>query len=49
MTNNKLKLTIASVAQAVFDDDAISVTVPGVVGEMQILANHERDPTQNCV
>jgi len=38
---NKLKLTIASVAQAVFEDDANSVTAPGVMGEMQILANHE--------
>jgi len=40
-TQNKLKLTIASVAQAVFEDDANSVMVPGVMGEMQILANHE--------
>jgi F-type H+-transporting ATPase subunit epsilon len=39
--SNYLKLTIASVAQAVFDDEAVSVTVPGVMGEMQLLANHE--------
>ena len=37
---NTLDLTIASVAQTFFDGEAVSVIVPGVLGEMQILANH---------
>ncbi len=36
-----LKLTITSVSQTFFNGEAQAVTVPGVLGEMQILANHE--------
>ncbi len=39
--SKKLKVTIASVGQQLYDDNAISVSVPGSEGEMQILANHE--------
>ncbi len=34
-------LTISSVAETKFDGDAFSVLVPGVEGEMEILAEHE--------
>lgn len=36
-----LKLTISRVDGPVIDEDVISVRVPGVVGEMQLLAHHE--------
>ena len=36
-----LKLTISRVDGPVFDGDVISVSVPGVSGDMQILAQHE--------
>ena len=36
-----LKLTISRVDGPVFDGDVISVYVPGVAGDMQILAGHE--------
>lgn len=36
-----LKLTISKVDTPVFDGEVISVMVPGVDGEMEILANHE--------
>lgn len=36
-----LKLTISRVDGPVFDGDVIAVAVPGVAGEMQLLANHE--------
>lgn len=35
-----LKLTISKVDAPVFDDDVVSVTVPGTEGEMTILADH---------
>ncbi len=34
-------LTISSVSESMFDDEASSVIVPGVDGEMEILAEHE--------
>lgn len=34
-------LTISRVDQPIFDGEAVSVSVPGVNGEMQLLANHE--------
>ena len=36
-----LKLTISRVDGAVFSGDVVSVSVPGVLGDMQILAQHE--------
>ncbi len=36
-----LKLTISRVDGPVFDGDVVSVSVPGVSGDMQILAQHE--------
>jgi F-type H+-transporting ATPase subunit epsilon len=36
-----LQLTISRVDQPVFDGEVIGVSVPGVQGDMQILANHE--------
>lgn len=36
-----LKLTISRVDAPVFDGEVILVHVPGVAGEMEILANHE--------
>ena len=36
-----LNLTITSISQTFFNDEAVSVLVPGVLGQMQILANHE--------
>ncbi len=36
-----LKLTIARVDEALFDGDVVSVSVPGIIGDMEILANHE--------
>ena len=43
MTENKklLKLTIARVDGAVFDGEVISVAVPGMSGDMELLAHHE--------
>lgn len=38
---NKLKLTISKVDAPVFDGEVVSVQVPGVDGQMEILANHE--------
>jgi len=40
-TKNLFKLTIARVDEPVFKGEAIQVTVPGIEGEMTILANHE--------
>ena len=37
---NLLKLTISRVDGPVFDGDVIAVSVPGVDGDMQILAHH---------
>lgn len=36
-----LQLTISKVDAPIFDGDVISVIVPGVAGEMEIMANHE--------
>ncbi len=35
-----LKLTISKVDGPIFDGEVVSVTVPGVAGEMTILAQH---------
>lgn len=35
------KLTISNVGGALFSGEALSVSVPGVSGDMQILAEHE--------
>lgn len=40
MSSKLLKLTIAKVDAPVFDDDVIFVTLPGISGEMTILAHH---------
>ncbi|MEK7462085.1 MAG: hypothetical protein AAB618_00725 [Patescibacteria group bacterium] len=39
--NRLLKLTITRVDGPVFDGEVISVAVPGVAGDMQLLAGHE--------
>lgn len=36
-----LQLTVSRVDAPVFDGEVISVHVPGIDGEMEILANHE--------
>jgi F-type H+-transporting ATPase subunit epsilon len=36
-----MHLIIAKVNETFFDGDALSVTVPGVEGEMTVLSNHE--------
>lgn len=36
-----LKLTIARVDGPVFDGEVLSVAVPGVAGDMELLAGHE--------
>lgn len=36
-----LNLTISRVDQPVFDGEVVSVSVPGVDGDMQLLAHHE--------
>jgi len=36
-----LKLTISKVDGPVFDGEVVFVTVPGIAGEMTLLANHE--------
>lgn len=42
MTEQKLlQLTIAKVSGTVFEGDVLSVTVPGIEGEMTLLANHQ--------
>jgi len=42
MTEQKLlKLTVSRVDAPVFNGEVISVHVPGVAGEMEIMANHE--------
>ena len=38
---NTLHLIISSVSENLYDGPAISATVPGSVGEMTILPNHE--------
>jgi len=35
-----LKLTLSRVDGPIFDGEVISVTLPGIAGEMTILANH---------
>ncbi len=34
-------VVVASVSDTMFDGEAVSITVPGVEGEMTILAHHE--------
>lgn len=41
MAQNLLKLTVSKVDAPVFSGEVISVQVPGVDGQMEILANHE--------
>ena len=41
MSDQKLKVTIANVSTSMFDDEAISISVPAKEGTMQILAKHE--------
>ncbi|MEK7628356.1 MAG: F0F1 ATP synthase subunit epsilon [Patescibacteria group bacterium] len=41
MSAQTFHLTVASVGEAVFNDDAISVTLPGTEGVLTILAHHE--------
>ncbi|MES2006549.1 MAG: F0F1 ATP synthase subunit epsilon [Patescibacteria group bacterium] len=36
-----MKVVIAKVDENLYDGEAISVTLPGVQGEMTVLANHE--------
>lgn len=36
-----LRLTVSKVDAPVFDGEVVSVHVPGVDGEMEIMANHE--------
>lgn len=38
--HKQLKLTISRVDGPIFDGEVIGVTVPGIAGEMTILANH---------
>ncbi len=38
--SNTFTLTISDVSGALFAAEAISVSVPGVMGEMQLLAHH---------
>lgn len=38
---NTFQLTITKIDEALFDRDAISVTVPGIEGDMTILPHHE--------
>ena len=37
----KFHLTVSSVTEPLFDDEAVSVIVPGIDGEAEILADHE--------
>lgn len=41
MSEKFLKLTVARVDGPVFDGEVISVAVPGVAGDMELLAGHE--------
>ncbi len=45
-TSALTKLTIATVAKNLFDDEVISVTLPGSEGYLTILAHHEPLITQ---
>lgn len=38
--HKQLKLTISRVDGPIFDGEVVSVTLPGIAGEMTILANH---------
>jgi F-type H+-transporting ATPase subunit epsilon len=40
MTNKLLKFTISRVDEPIFDGEVMSVTLPGIAGEMTILPNH---------
>ncbi len=39
--NNLLKLTVTRVDGPIFDGEVVAVSVPGIQGDMQILAGHE--------
>lgn len=41
MAQNLLNLTVSKVDAPVFEGEVISVQLPGVEGEMEVLANHE--------
>jgi F-type H+-transporting ATPase subunit epsilon len=41
MSQHLLTVSIASIAEPLFSGEAESITVPGVSGEMTILAHHE--------
>ena len=41
MAEKLLRVTIAKVDGPVFDGEVISVAVPGVAGDMELLAGHE--------
>jgi F-type H+-transporting ATPase subunit epsilon len=41
MSHKLLQLTIARIDTTVFDGEVISVAVPAVDGEMEVLADHE--------
>ncbi len=41
MAAKLLKLTIARVDGPVFDGEVVSVAVPGMAGDMELLAHHE--------
>lgn len=41
MATATVHVTVTSVAEKLFDDQAQSVTVPGVEGMLEILAHHE--------
>jgi F-type H+-transporting ATPase subunit epsilon len=40
MTSKLLKLTISRVDEPIFDGEVLSVTLPGIAGEMTILPQH---------
>lgn len=39
--DKKMHVTVSQIDKAIFDGDAVSVTVPGVEGELTILPRHE--------
>ena len=41
MSKPYLNVTVSNVDRPIFDGEVLSVRVPGVNGEMEILANHE--------
>ncbi len=41
MAKHSLFVSVASVSESLFSGEAESITLPGITGEMTILANHE--------